>query len=135
MKIAIGIDPDTIESGLAVYGNGKLELFTFPLFQLFMKLVELKMENEITVYLESGHLVKGIWHKGGVGAAKRVGANHQIGKEIEKFLIYSNIKYHLVNPQGYSQYSHKSFCRITGWNEKVRTNSEKRVAGLLCFGK
>lgn len=134
-KIAIGIDPDTERSGLAIWykDENKMELFEFDLYNIFMKLVELDLRYQIVVYLEAGHTVGGMWHKGGFTAAKRVGANHQIGKEIEKFMINHGMKYHLIKPQGYSSYSHEKFCMITGWPKKVRTNSEKRVAGMMAY--
>lgn len=134
-KIAIGIDADCDESGFAIWHKetNQMELFTFNLYSLFMKLVEYDLRYEVVVYLEAGHLLKGMWHKGGVGAAKHVGANHEITRQIEKFMINHGIKYHLIKPQGYSSYSHEKFCMITGWPKKVRTNSEKRVAGLMAY--
>jgi hypothetical protein len=134
-KISIGIDPDCTASGFAVWykETNQMELYTFNLYNLFMKLVELDLRYKVVVYLEAGHLMKGMWHKGGFGAAKRVGANHEITRQIERFMIDHGMKYHLIKPQGYSSYSHETFCNITGWPKKVRTNSEKRVAGLMAY--
>lgn len=67
--------------------------------------------------------------------AKRVGANHEIGRQIEKYCIDHNIQLQLVAPCGLSNVNHETFCKITGWPIKDKTNPEKRVAGLLCYKK
>lgn len=131
----IGIDPDVSKSGFSIYNRvtKNLELFDYDLFDLFNVLLQMKDLN-ILVRLEAGHLEKGVWHKGGNGAAKKVGANHEIGRQIEKFCKSNQIRYQLVKPCGFSSYDHNKFCSITGWDKKIRTNPEKRVAGLLVWG-
>lgn len=138
-KIIIGIDPDTDESGFAVLKYGALLLYTLPLWKLFEEidnqhLEALHLNIDCVVRLEAGHKDKRTWHKGGNGMAKRVGACSEIGKQIEKYVTSKiNIKLELVKPCGYSQITHETFCNLTGWDKKVKTNSEKRVAGMLAF--
>lgn len=134
-NIIIGIDPDTNKSGYAEYfiKEKNLELCQFDLSDLFERLLFVSLTNKILVRLEAGHNVKSTWHTGGNGMAKRVGANHEIGRQIEKYLIKNNIKHELVNPFGGSKVNHETFCSITKWNIKNKTNPEIRVAGLLAY--
>lgn len=136
--IIIGIDPDTNKSGFATFqGKNKFFLHELSLWEVFYCLrgYIVDLNKDIKVRLEAGHTLKSTWHKGGNGMAKRVGANHEIGRQIEKFCIEFNIHFELVKPCGLSQISHETFCKITGWNIKKLTNPEKRVAGLLAFKK
>ena len=132
--LVIGIDPDVEASGVSLWNRHTkvLQLDQMNLWSLF---VHLKLMASIaTVRLEAGHLVKTTWHAGGNGMAKRVGANHEIGRQIAKFCEANSIQTELVTPLGYSSFSHEKFCKVTGWDIKAKTNPEKRVAGLLVFG-
>ncbi len=134
-KALIGIDPDCDKNGFALYAER--QIMTLQCYDLVDLMTELSLHNELydlTVHLEAGWLVKGTWHKGGNGMAVRVGANHEIGRQIEKFCIKQGIKYKLITPKGYSSYKHEYFCKLTKWPIKLLTNSEKRVAGLLVYG-
>lgn len=133
----IGIDPDCSKSGFALHHNKRVfKLFELTLWELFDQLMYLKSSiRDIKVRLEAGHKVNRTWHKGGNGMAKRVGANNEIGRQIEKFCIEHDIALELVNPCGLSNVNHETFCKITGWDIKQKTNPEKRVAGLLAFRK
>lgn len=136
--ILIGIDPDVQKSGFAVWGTNDqkfIELSDYPLFELMCRLKEMNEATQIFVYLEAGHKLKQFWQKKGHGVAKAVGANNEIGRQIEVFLNATHIPYRLLKPAGYSNYDHKAFCRITGWPEKIRTNPEKRAAGMMVFGR
>jgi hypothetical protein len=132
----VGIDPDTNQSGLAIYvrATGELRLYELGLFEIYDLFSKCREEEEtFFVRLEAGHTVKSTWHKGGNGMAKRVGANHEIGRQLEKLLKKLDIPYELVKPCGFSDYSHQMFCQITKWPLSAKTNPEKRVAGLLCY--
>lgn len=130
----IGIDPDVDRSGFAIWiFNKKLRLEQHDLHDVFHTLLTLK--DNCFVRLEAGHHVKSTWHKGGNAMARKVGRNHQVGFEIEKFCKRFNIPFELVKPCGLSSIDHDKFCKITGWDPKVKTNPEKRVAGLLAFKK
>ncbi len=134
-KIFIGIDPDVDKSGFAILENGKLIIIDCDLSDVFNNLSFLKRaEYKFKVRLEAGHKDKRTWHKGGNGMAKKVGSNHEIGRQIEKFCIKHGIELELVPPQGYSSVTHEAFCNLTGWDKSIKTNPEKRVAGLLVFG-
>lgn len=135
-KILIGIDPDCDKSGFALYDPKAKQIMTLQTFDFFDLMEELNLHDQLydlTVHLEAGWLIKGNWHKGGSKkSGNSVGRNHEIGRQIEKFLKRQNIAYKLVEPQGYSSYTHELFCAVTGW--KLKTNAETRVAGLLVFG-
>jgi len=129
----IGIDPDLIKSGVAVYRNKSLE--SLSLMYLWEVFAYIKEHNPIVV-LEAGHTVKKFWHGGagkGTQAAKNVGANNAIGQLIEQYCTVNGHKVILVKPQGYSRIKHEQFVKITGW--KTRTNPETRVAALLVWGR
>lgn len=130
----IGIDPDVDKSGFAIWiFNQKLRLEQHDLHDIFHTLLSLK--DNCFVRLEAGHKDKATWHKGGNAMARKVGRNHQVGFEIENFCNRFNIPLELVKPCGLSNINHETFCKITGWDVKKLTNPEKRVAGLLAFGK
>lgn len=132
----IGIDPDVEASGFAIWNKKELvELSCLDLPDLLAQLKAHNDQSNIMVRLEAGWKAKGLnWHSGGLGSANAVGRNHEIGRQIEKYCIKHEIPYQLVLPLGYSGWDHKRFCKYTKWPEKVKTNSEKRVAGLLVFG-
>lgn len=134
-EFIIGIDPDVDKSGVASFHvqSKQLILGQLDLWDLLNDICKFDLNGKILVRLEAGHTVKSTWHKGGNGMAKRVGANHEIGRQIEKFCKRFSIPYTLVKPCGLSQINHATFCKITGWPIKELTNPEKRVAGLLAF--
>ena len=137
-KLHIGIDPDCDRSGFSVYRVGERKITHLECLDLIDLMDRIRLLHQginIKVYLEAGWLLKATWHKGGVGMAKRVGSNHEIGRQLEKFLIKESIPYQLILPQGYSSFTHDRFCKITGWPANVKTNSEKRVAGMLVYGR
>ena len=137
-QILVGIDPDCDKSGFAVWNRDHKKFIwmdCYDLPDLFHELLEiLDCKLPVRVRLEAGWLKPGTWHKGGAGAAKRVGANHEIGRQIEKFCKKRDINVELVEPQGYSGYNHDKFCRVTGWAKANKTNPETRVAGMLVYG-
>lgn len=134
-KVTIGIDPDKELNGFGVYNTStsELSLFQFDLFDLFTKLLWYNLRYDLYVRLEAGHLVKQFWQRRTVGVAKSVGENHNVGYQIERFLVKNNIKHELVKPFGGSSIKHDQFCKITNWDKKKLTNPEKRVAGLLAY--
>lgn len=137
-KLLIGIDPDVQKSGFALWSPEHqtfLGLHDYSLFELFVKLQELHASHNLFVYLEAGHLVKRFWQKKGHGVAKSVGANNEIGRQIQVFMEANHIPYVLLKPNGYSKYDHRTFCNITGWPVKEKTNSEKRAAAMMVFGR
>lgn len=134
----IGIDPDVKASGLAIWDTSVkhfTELSCEDLPDLCLTLTSMHAEYTVMVRLEAGWLSKGMnWHKGGYGSANKVGRNHEIGRQIEKYCIKHSIPYQLVKPLGYSSYDHKKFCMYTNWPITIRTNPETRVAGMLVYG-
>lgn len=137
-KIVIGIDPDVTASGVGVMEDGELSLFQATLWSLFDLLIESKSVSEmnnctLSVRLEAGWLIPGTWHDGGRAAAKKVGRNHEIGRQIEAFCKANSINVDLIKPCGYSSYTHQTFCKITNWPIKNETNKDTRVGGLLAF--
>jgi hypothetical protein len=130
----IGIDPDTNKSGVAIWSHERgLFLNEFTLWDTFKYLL-VHGGNSI-VRLEAGHKDKRTWHKGGNATAKKIGSNNEIGRQIEKFCLEQGFELKLVAPCGLSNVNHETFCKITGWDLKIKTNPEKRVAGLLCYKK
>lgn len=138
-RLLIGLDADVEKSGMAVWDpNAKVfvQLSDYSLFELFVKLNDLHQRFELMVYLEDANLIRAVWHKkGGIGAAKNVGKNMAIAKQIRVFMDSHHIQYQLLKPAGYSKYDHRTFCSITGWPAKERTNPEKRAAAMMVFGR
>jgi len=134
-RVTIGIDPDKIESGFAVYypESGEMHLHQYDLFDLFTKLLWYNVRYDIFVRLEAGHKVRKFWQRRTVGVAKSVGENNNVGYQIERFMLKYKIRHELVEPFGGSNFNHEQFCNITKWNKSKLTNPEKRVAGLLAY--
>lgn len=134
----IGIDPDVDKSGIArsfpFDSDEETRLWNLDLYDTMEMIRNMKC-FKLLVRLESGHAIKKSWGRRTPGALKNVGANNEIGSQIEKFMIKYNIPYELVPPFGGSKIGHELFCKITGWDVKKRTNPETRVAGLLVYNK
>ena len=135
IKIYIGIDPDSVKSGVATYDIDDKHL-DFELLSFWDLIDELDSYLvPIHVVLEAGHLIKkSNWHgaKNVFTAAKigkNVGNNHQVGKLLEEYLIKKNISYELKKPIG--KMNAEDFNRYWGW--KTRTNQEVRDAAMLIF--
>lgn len=143
-KALIGIDPDCDKSGYALCVNGKLiNLECYDLFDMMIVLSDVNERYDLTVHLEAGWKIsksnfsdRNVFGSRNANEkiAAKVGANHEIGRQLEKYLMRLGIKYQLRQPAGYSAYSHEYFCAITQWPALPRTNSEKRVAGMLVYG-
>lgn len=139
MKYCIGIDPDLDASGVAVAEDGKIKslecLSLHALFEFFSNNKDLIKR----VYLEAGwlnHKVNFHQNKNALSREKtayHVGMNHCVGMMIEKELQEQDIPYVLIKPFA-TKKNHEQFCRMTGWDVKVKTNQEKRDAGMLCTG-
>lgn len=137
-KLLIGLDADVDRSGLAIWNpvaKSFVQLSDYSLFELFVKLGDLHQRFELMVYLEDANLIKAVWHKGGRGAAKNVGKNMAIAKQIRVFMDAQKIPYRLLKPNGYSKYDHQAFCKLTGWPVSEKTNPEKRAAAMMVFGR
>ena len=103
--IIIGIDPDTDKNGVSIWekNNATLELRSLDFFQLQDYLREQKAQIKI-VKIEAGWLNKiSNFRKSKSKAisdsiARKVGENHQAGKNIEKLCQNLQIEYRLVKP-------------------------------------
>lgn len=143
IRYSIGIDPDTEKSGFAVIRIEPfkkpqiVQLTTMDLFDLcynILSLSKLYLEAdkvEFMVHIEAGWLNNSVNHHpsqnkfiaGKIGSA--VGANLEIGKQIEKFCKKNGIKYKLYKPTS-TKWDAKKFKMITGWDG--RSNPEMRDA-------
>jgi len=104
MKI-IGIDPDSKESGIAIYDKDKkqIEVLSLTFFKLLKYLQENADQIEL-IKIEGGWLnkksnfrftaSKGI----GENIAKKVGANHEAGRKIQEMCEYLNLNHSIVKP-------------------------------------
>lgn len=139
MNFIIGIDPDIDKSGLAIAKDGKIQDLQCLSFRHLAQFLEVRSGSIKKVYLEAGWLnKKSSWHVAPNAASReraayKVGQNHQVGKLIEHYLIELEIPYDLVRPTE-SKRNHKDFCIFTKWNKEIKTNQEKRDAGMLILG-
>lgn len=136
IKIFIGIDPDIVKSGYAVYDKSDKSL------QIYNKTFPEILEDfaawncPIHVVIEAGwHIKKSNWHKAQGNyvrekIAKNVGENHAVGKLLAEYCQYNNISYELVKPKG--KVNSKYFEKLTGIK---RSNPETRDAAMLVFGR
>lgn len=148
-EIIIGIDPDTVLSGVAVLNKGTKSLELSALS--FAKVIDLLIwvmgqDRRILVCVEAGWLNEGNWHLGKrdstrVAAAKgkAVGANHDVGKRMVEMCRHWGIHVEEVRPlrkcwKGDNRkITHGEFCEVTGY--KGGTNQETRDAGLIAWNR
>lgn len=128
MKYIIGCDPDSNKSGIALYENGKLvDLECLPLVKIYQSFEKLK-GIDAELHIENIHGQKGVWHKGGNGAARKVGRCEQVQIEIERIAEHFGIKVirHKVSSAWKSQEGKAQFENITGWT--ASSNEDSRSA-------
>ena len=149
IKKIIGIDPDTIKSGVATLevNTMKLEITSLPFYKL-VKFIEwqhdlsLSNNQSLIVVVEAGWLnVKSNFH-GQTGAraqkiAKNVGSNHQTGKHIIEMCEWIGVDVVLQKPlnKGWKgrngKITHEELAYFTGITG--RTSEEGRDAGLIAW--
>jgi len=136
-----GIDPDSKESGLAVWNVKRQEFDTItqlPFWDLIDYIETLRENYKICIYVEaSWQIKKSNWHSKrgqskyvGEKIAKCVGSNHQVGRLLVEYCLSSYLDCVEVLPKG--KLDAKSFKQLTGVT--TRTNSEKRDAAYLVYG-
>jgi hypothetical protein len=138
----IGVDPDLVKSGFAVYypATGKLTGSLFDFFKLKEILSEFKntYQDDLLVRIEGGWLnSKSNFHGHpkqskavGERIAKNVGENHACGKLIVQMCEYLKIPHEIVKPTQ-SKVNSQFFKKLTGLDVK---NQEIIDASMLCFG-
>jgi hypothetical protein len=133
-KFIVAIDPDVSGSGFCRLRNGKIEsLENCELWTIFDLLNSFKStELDWVVLIEKSSKKNASWVGGGKGSARDVGRNQEIANQIIRFCKHHGIPYRQVEPKGFSNITHESFCSITKTNFKS-TNPEKRVAGLFAY--
>jgi hypothetical protein len=139
IKIAIGIDPDVDNSGIACWDKTTKSFDYIKNMSFWDIIEEFEAWNiNIEVVIEAGWLIKkSNWHghslqnkSVGERIAKNVGSNHQVGKLLNEYCLKKGIKVTLVKPKG--KINAKTFKNIT--NYKERTNQDKRDAAMLVYG-
>jgi len=140
--IYIGIDPDTEESGLAIWSEGILTLHNFNYMKLFESLKNYSNHKEkykITVVIEKGENNKAIFNankaKNKRIAAKigvSVGRNFEATNIIEQFCKYLELDYEFYKPT--SKKWNNQFCQMAFNMPKKTSNQEQRDA-LRCLIK
>lgn len=131
MKL-IGIDPDTTLSGVATFTDStiqKLELKTlFPLLEYIrdsradMVCISAGWKNKVVNFQN-----RDVDEKVRERISERVGANHEIGRQIEAFCNSEGIPYTLVVPRS-KKVNASVFAALTGYSQ--RTNQEHRDAAM-----
>jgi hypothetical protein len=148
IKIRIGIDPDTVKSGVAQIDKETKQLLVscMTFFDLYDYLRQ--MDKETTkVFIEAGWLnVKKNWHyspkyqtmtkescismASSIGA--KVGANHEVGRKIVEMCYHLGLQYDLLVPKT-QKVDDKYFKQLT--NTTGKTNQEERDAAMLIIGR
>lgn len=145
--LIIGIDPDTDKNGVSIWekDNTTLEVRSLDFFQLQDYLREQKEQIKI-VKIEAGWLNKiSNFRKSKSKAisdsiARKVGENHQAGKNIEKLCQNLQIDYRLVKPfkkrwngpDGKISHTElKTIVERLGLKMPKRTNQETRDSTLI----
>lgn len=133
----IGIDPDTKASGVAFYYNEGGYLAGLYLMTLYNLLSTIEKSKADMVCISAGWLNKVVnFQNRDVGMkvreriSERIGANHEIGKQIAAFCKDKAIPYTLVRPRG-KKLNSAQFSKLTGW--VPRTNQETRDAGMAIY--
>lgn len=135
--IYVGIDPDTVKSGVAIWDNKKreLSLCSLSFFEIYDFLSDLCPDK---VIIDAGWLNKSNWHTNSKlsvavnsAIAERTGANHETGKKLAEMCEHLDIPYVLHKPEK-SKIKASEFKRITKY--PGRTNQDVRDAAMLVYG-
>jgi hypothetical protein len=145
----IAIDPDVKKSGVAFFQYNKIDCINLDLPDLFLFILENK--DNLTVHIEASWLISFdysskkmmVLNKSTVASLNRdVGANHEIGRQIEKFCQKNKVKSFLVMPlskrwgkTGREKISHEEIMLLSKINKygfpRKQTNQETRDALLI----
>ena len=138
----VGIDPDTLKSGVATKTKGSISLYSLSFFQLFDFLSK-NRESITNVRVEASWLIKHNWHAKLKGTAaintsigNDAGRNHETGRKIVEMCVYLEIPYQEVKPLKKiwkgpdKKITHQELAMLIPGIPK-RTNQEVRDAALL----
>lgn len=141
-KYIIGIDPDVLKCGFSVYDTELKQLTdvrSVPLFALLEQIDVTVSNGNYLIRLEAGWLSKkSNWHGGRDKVAQKiasqVGRNHEVGRQIEKYIIQQKYNYELLKPNGYSKIFKDAeyFKQVTGWSKQ--TNEDSRASCAMVWG-
>ena len=139
-KLYVGIDPDSIKSGVATWNTDKkeLQLSNETFFDLFSLLNGMYKECP-KVIIEGGWLNKSNWHlpskctnQLAATIGNKTGCNHETGRKIVEMCEHLDLAYEVIRPTN-SKLNAETFRNITKY--QGRTNPETRDAGMLVFGR
>lgn len=133
----IGIDPDSVAHGVAIYRNGKLaELRMMTLVEVVKNFFE--TGKEIMLSIENVSSNNFIYARNQAkikiqsNIAIKVGRNQQAQQELMRWADYYNIPYQLHKPTKSNWANSKTvFERVTGW--KGRSNKDTRSAAYFGY--
>jgi len=135
----MGIDPDCDKSGVAFYDTDLKRIYSLHNWDLVSLLHWLESYSCTRVYVSAGWLNRSNFHHArGMTLAKvaqigeRVGANHEVGRQIVKACKHYGIEVVEVRPT-MAKLDAAAFKRLTGW--QGRTNQEQRDAAMCVFGR
>ncbi len=141
----LGIDPDVEASGFAVYSKQDKKLVlvkSLRFFELYETLIQyslIAMKAPTIAHIEGAWLKeKSNWHfdnqRKGVGEniAKKVGANHQVGKLLVEACIKHDLSFIVREPRKPIFENADYFKKVTKWHEQ--TNKDSRSAANYVFG-
>lgn len=131
----IGIDPDVKESGFAMLVDGRIEKLETLKLHVIFRAIELNSPCHVCISAGWLNSIVNFQNKQANARVReriseRIGANHEIGKQIASFCSYNNVPYTLVRPRT-KKLNHKQFAALTGYPE--RTNQEERDAAMTAI--
>jgi hypothetical protein len=140
-KLIIGIDPDSVKNGIALYENGKLgALHSFTTIQFYLFCEEFKGDID-SVHLENvnGNSCSSFGWKSLPNAMVKAKYSESVGKckhaqqEIERICEHFKIKIvlHKVSSKWKNKAGKAEFERYTGW--AGRSNEDTRSAAYFGF--
>lgn len=147
-RIIVGIDPDTVKSGIATYYNGELLIESLPFPELIEKLYLLAtLPDDVLVVVEAGWLNEKSNFRNTVGRrsdniSKKVGRNLQTGRHICEMARHYGLEVKEQKPfnKGWKgangKITHDELNYIlqhNGLPEVKRTNQDARDAALICI--
>jgi len=141
--LVVGIDPDTIKSGVAISRNGKLhDLCNLEFVELCHYLAQLPPST--IVGIEDVGVDKAVYNRPGENRAKMLKIAQNVGMvkataiHIEAVARSFNLKVKMIPPLAKSsEHARRAkkdaayFNQLTGW--AGRTNEEQRDAGMIAF--
>lgn len=140
-KIIIGIDPDAVKNGIAVFEEGKLVLCESMTIMQFIEFCNSNEHNDVQLHIEdvNGNRCSSFNWRPQDSKYVKAKKSESVGKCKHAQMVIEEIAYHFgfevvkhrVSSKWKSQAQKKEFELVTGWTG--RSNEDSRSAAYMAW--